>query len=85
MSITIKNVCVIELKNVPVTASILPQVLQHALWAESNPDSIKALWLEAKNRPEDFDFPFDNYEIRVIIIASTIDPATLQVVGKLNY
>lgn len=79
------NVCIIELKNVPVTASILPQVLQYALWAESNPDSLKNLWLEAKDRPEELDFAFDNYDIRVIIIAPSIDPAALQVVGKINY
>jgi hypothetical protein len=79
------NVCIVEIKNTPVTAAILPQVLQYALWAESNPDSIKNLWLEAKDRPEDLDFAFDSYEIRVIIIAPSIDPATLQVVGKINY
>lgn len=79
------NVCIVEIKNTPVTAGILPQVLQYALWAESNPDSIKNLWLEAKDRPEDLDFAFDNYDIRVVIIAPSIDPATLQVVGKINY
>ncbi len=33
------NVCIIELKNATVDASIIPQVLEYALWAEANPDS----------------------------------------------
>jgi len=37
------NVCIIEMKNVKVDASIIPQVLQYAFWAETNPDSIKSL------------------------------------------
>lgn len=28
------NVCIIEMKNKPVDASIIPQVLQYAFWAE---------------------------------------------------
>jgi RecB family endonuclease NucS len=39
------KICLIEIKNVTVSEDILPQVLQYAIWAETNPDSIKALWL----------------------------------------
>ena len=39
------NVCIIEMKNVPVDATVIPQVLKYAIWAQSNPDSIKSLWL----------------------------------------
>ena len=47
------NTCIVEMKNVSVDASIIPQVLQYAVWAESNPDSIKSLWLECDNKPDD--------------------------------
>lgn len=79
------NVCIVEMKNVPVDASILPQVLQYALWAESNPDSIKSLWLEAPEQPEDVTISFDHYEVRIIVIAPSIDRSTLGLVGKINY
>src|SRR5437870_3254922 len=46
------NVCIIEMKNVAVNASIIPQVLQYAFWAENNPDSIKSLWLQCDNKQD---------------------------------
>jgi hypothetical protein len=79
------NVCIVEIKNVRVDASILPQVLKYAIWAESNPDSIKNLWLEAKAQPEDVQITFDKYEVRIIIVAPSIDRSTLSLVGKINY
>lgn len=79
------NVCIIEIKNVPVDASILPQVLEYAIWAESNPDSIKSMWLEAPEQPEDIQPSFEHYEVRIIVIAPSIDRSTLGLVGKINY
>ncbi|MBI1955846.1 MAG: hypothetical protein HYS38_05585 [Acidobacteria bacterium] len=79
------NVCIVEMKNVPVDASILPQVLQYAFWAESNPDSIKSLWLEVPEPPEDVSISFERYEVRIIIIAPSIDRSTLGLAGKINY
>lgn len=37
------RVCIIEIKNVEADESILPQALQYAIWAESNPDSLRAI------------------------------------------
>ena len=79
------NVCIVEMKNVAVDASILPQVLQYAFWAESNPDSIKNLWLEAPEQPEDVNTSFENYDVRIIVIAPSIHRSTLSLVGKINY
>jgi hypothetical protein len=79
------NVCIVEMKNAPVDASILPQVLQYALWAESNPDSIKSLWLQAPQQPEDVTISFDKYEVRIIVIAPSIHPSTLGLVKKIDY
>lgn len=79
------NVCIIEMKNVPVDASIIPQVLQYAIWAETNPDSIKSLWLEVDDRPEDVTISWDDFQVRVLVIAPTILRSTLQIVDKINY
>jgi hypothetical protein len=79
------NVCVIELKNVTVDANIIPQVLQYAIWAETSPDSIKSLWLEAKNRPDDITINWDNLNVRIIVVAPTILRSTLLVANKINY
>lgn len=79
------NICIIEMKNTSVDASIIPQVLQYAFWAESNPDSIKSLWLEADNRPEDIAMSWENVQVRILIIAPTILRSTLDLVVKINY
>jgi len=79
------NICIIELKNVTVDASIIPQVLQYAFWAEGNPDSIRSLWLEAENKPDDVSVSWDDFEVRIIVIAPTILRSTLDIVDKITY
>jgi hypothetical protein len=79
------NVCIIEMKNVQVDIGILPQVLQYAIWAEANPDSIKSLWLETPAPPEDVSISFDEYGVRVIIIAPSIDRWTVNLAQKIDY
>ena len=79
------NVCIIEMKNVAVDASIIPQVLQYAFWAETNPDSIKSLWLECENKPDDLAISWDSFQVRIIVIAPSIFRSTLDIVEKINY
>lgn len=79
------NVCVIEMKNITVDSNIIPQVLKYAFWAETNPDSIKSLWLECDNKPEDITISWDNYDIRIIVLAPEILKSTLDIVNKINY
>jgi len=79
------NVCVVEVKNVPVDASILPQVLQYAIWAETNPDSVKNTWLECKSQPEDLNPTFKDYSVRIIIVAPAIDASVAQHMLKINF
>ena len=79
------NICIIEMKNVTVDASIIPQVLQYAFWAERNPDSIKSLWLECNNKPEDVSISWDDCQVRIIVVAPTILQSTLDLVDKINY
>jgi len=79
------NICIVEMKNVTVDASIIPQVLEYAFWAETNPDSIKSLWLESDDKPDDLTISWDEFKVRIIIIASQILPSTLDIVDKINY
>lgn len=79
------NVCIIEMKNVTVDASIIPQVLHYAIWAETNPDSIKSLWLQSENKPDNLTIPWDNLQVRILIIAPAILRSTLLAVVKITY
>jgi hypothetical protein len=79
------NMCIIEMKNHSVDSSIIPQVLQYAFWAETNPDSIKSLWLECDNRPEDITISWESLQVRILIIAPSILRSTLDLVDKINY
>ncbi len=79
------KICLIELKNVTVTEDILPQILQYAIWAETNPDSVKALWLEAKDRPEDIEINWDAIELRIIVIGPDFRANVLRMSHKIGY
>src|SRR3990172_7179280 len=79
------NICVIEMKNTTVDANIIPQVLNYAFWAETNPDSIKSLWLECDNKPDDITISWDEFDVRIIILAPEILKSTLDIVNKINY
>lgn len=78
------NVCIVEMKNVTVDASIISQVLQYAIWAETNPAEIKNLWHECKNKPDSLEFK-DDFEVRIIVIAPSILRLTLDLFNKINY
>jgi hypothetical protein len=79
------RICIVEMKNIPIDATVIPQLLEYAIWAESNPDSIKSLWLEAKKRPADREINWETPEVRVIVVAPSVDKETLDHVNKVNY
>lgn len=79
------NVCIIEIKNTPVDARIIPQVLEYALWAEANPDSIKSLWHESEKKPEYMKPTWEDLQVRILVIAPSIQLSTLNLVDKINY
>jgi len=79
------NICIVEMKNCPVDSSIIPQVLKYAFWAETNPDSVKSLWLECDNRPDDITLTWENIQVRILVIAPSILRSTLDLVDKINY
>ncbi len=79
------NICIIEMKNTQVSEDILPQVLSYAMWAETNPDSVKAIWLESQNKPDDIQIDWDSIQIRVLIIAPSFRPNVLKMTSKIGY
>ena len=79
------RVCIIELKNEEAEESILPQALQYAIWAETNPDSIKAIWLESKKKPDGVIIDWDNIDIRIILIAPSFKPNVPRMARKIGY
>ena len=79
------NICIVEMKNVTVDAWIIPQVLQYAFWAETNPESIKSLWLECENKPDDLSISWDTFQVRIVIIAPHISRSTLDIANKIKY
>jgi hypothetical protein len=79
------RVCILELKNVEADEDILPQALGYAIWAETNPDSIKAIWLESESKPEDIEIDWDNLDIRVILVAPGFKETVPRMVGKIGY
>lgn len=79
------NVCIIEMKNETVEPKIISQVLEYALWAETNPDSIRVLWQDLDDPPDDIEIDWDDLEIRIIIIAPRIKQAAVDAAQKINY
>ena len=77
------TIVIIENKNVPVDEKIISQVLNYALWAEANPDSIKNLWLEADQ--EGVEPEWDNLQIRIIIVAPEIKQHLAKFISKIGY
>ena len=81
---TDNRICIIELKNVEANEDIVPQALQYAIWAETNPDSIKSLWLESKNKSEDLKPDWDNLDIRILLVAPGFRQNVLKMSKKIN-
>lgn len=79
------RVCVVEIKNEEAGEDILPQALGYAIWAETNPDSIKAIWLESKKKPEGTELDWENLDIRIILIAPSFKTAVPRMAGKIGY
>lgn len=79
------RVCIIELKNQIADEDILPQALGYAIWAETNPDSIRAIWLESKNKPEEITIDWDNIDLRIILVAPGFKTTVPRMAGKIGY
>ncbi len=80
------NVVIIELKDEDVTEEVILQVMRYAFWVEANPDSIRTLWLEKKNKPEDFEFDWtQKLELRILMIAPSFNQDVRKLINKVSY
>ena len=78
------NVCIIEMKNVPATSKDISQVLDYAMWAETNPDSIAKL-VNDSNQLDDINIDYNDYDVRIIFVAPEIDESLIKQSGKINF
>jgi len=78
------NVIVIEVKDEIVDENVISQVLKYALWAEKNPDSIKSIWLEKREKPA-INFDWDNLKVKIIIVAPSFKPIVRIAVNRIYY
>jgi len=79
------RLCIIEVKNIEADENILPQALGYAVWAESNPDSLKAIWLESKSKPDSIQIDWDRFELRIILVAPSFRNNVPNMASKLGY
>jgi hypothetical protein len=79
------SLVIIELKNGTVNEDVITQVLRYATWAETNPDSIKNMWLEHEDRPADIKIRWDHLSIKVLIIAPSVSSRVLRLANKIKY
>lgn len=79
------RICIIEVKNTEADESILPQALGYAVWADSNPDSLRAIWLESKSKPESVEIDWDKINLRIILIAPSFRSNVPNMASKLGY
>lgn len=77
------SIVIIENKNISVDEKIISQVLNYALWAESNPDSLRNLWIEAS--AEGVEPNWDNLQIRIMIVAPEIKQHLAKFMSKIGY
>jgi len=80
------NILVIEIKDETVDESIISQVMKYAGWVETHPDSIKSIWLEQKERPEDIVFDWEKeFNVKIMIIAPSFTPSVQKLINRITY
>jgi hypothetical protein len=79
------NVLIIELKKGSPSEDVISQVLRYAIWAETNPDSIKNLWLEFPDKPDDWKIDWDNITIKIMVVAEDVPVNVLRLANRIAY
>ena len=80
------NIVIVEVKDEEVDERVISQVMRYAFWVETNPDSVKTLYLEKKDKEEDFEFDWSQKpSIRILIVAPSFNQDIRKLVGKVNY
>lgn len=79
------SVVIIELKKGTATEDVIPQIMRYAVWAETNPDSIKNLWLECESKPDDMEINWDAINIKIMVIAASFPASVLRLINRIAY
>jgi hypothetical protein len=80
------NVLVIEIKDEIVNESVIPQVLRYSVWVETHPDAIKSIWLEQKDKHENFVFDWEKeFNLKVLIIGPSFKLSVQKLINRITY
>lgn len=80
------NILVIEIKDETVNESVISQVMRYALWVETHPDAIKSIWLEQRDKSEDFSFDWEKeFKIKILIIGPSFKPSVQKLINRITY
>lgn len=80
------NILVIEIKDETVDETVIPQVMKYAFWVQTQPDAIKSIWLEQKDKPEDFAFDWEKeFSIKIMIIGPSFKPSIQKLINRITY
>src|SRR3989344_2369763 len=80
------NIVIIEVKDEEVDEGVISQVMRYAFWVETNPDSVKTLYLEKREKQESFEFDWNQKpSIRILIVAPSFNQDVRKLIGKVNY
>lgn len=79
------NILVIEIKDETVDESVIPQVMKYAFWVETHPDAIKSIWLEQKDKSEDFFDWEKEFSIKIMIIGPSFKPSVQKLINRITY
>ena len=84
------NILVIEIKDETVDENVITQVTKYVEWVETNPDAIKNIYLELKdkdkNKTKDLIFDWEKEpSVKVLIIGPYFKPSIKNMIKRVDY
>ncbi|MBS3094151.1 DUF91 domain-containing protein [Candidatus Pacearchaeota archaeon] len=80
------NIVIIEVKDEEADEDVILQVMRYAFWVETNPDSVKSLYLEKKDKEEGFGFEWNQKSnIRILIVAPSFTEDVRKLISRVKY
>lgn len=79
------SVVVVEVKDETADYDVVSQVLRYALWAEHNPDSVRVLWKDLREKASSSEPDWNNMKVRAIVVAPDFEPSVTKAIVKIGY
>lgn len=76
------DVLIIELKRILAGPDVLGQVLGYRNYWRQNLEAVKNLWNEFREKPEELEPDFQNYDPRVLLVAPEFEKELLEIVSS---